>query len=959
MKIRFKFFALFAFIAGLLATNSLSAADGIGQLQNSFVQPPDDARIMARWWWFGTAVTKPELEREMETMKAGGFGGFEVQQTYPLALDGELPGVTNNRFLSPEHLEALRFTAEKAKELGLRMNLTLGSGWPYGGPQISRSEAAGALHELSPVSVSPGQASVEEPAHVGADDGEIIAALLGPVTNAPDGGSPYLPLEIRGSTALLPSDLRGATQVTFYTLGLPGLVYVKRAALGDEGYIVDHYSPDAIGKFIKEVADPAIQACGPNPPYSIFCDSLEVAGENWTPNFLAEFQKRRGYDLKPLLPALFGDFGPKTLEIRQDWGQTVTEIFNEYFISAFTKLAAENKTKFRIQAYGTPPAALFSYAYCDLPEGEGYQWKSFSATRWAASASHLLGKPVTSSETFTWLHSVVFRATPLDMKAEADQHFLCGINQLICHGWPYTAAGVAYPGWSFYAAAVFDEKNPWWMVMPDIAKYLQRVSYILRQGTPANDVALYLPNNDAWSDLGKNFSMSSTLAEKVSGSVKAITDSGCDLDFFDDQMLAMRGKVSGDTIAFGDVHYRAVVLPNVERIPLATMRQLEKFANAGGIVIATRRLPDLAPGYLQRAKHKVPLLGDLPLLGRFFRSESLQSTDADTKAVRNIAQRLFKDANAPGIFIEDESQLGAALAKRLAPDVATSPAQPEIGAVHRHTVDGEIYFVANTSNEPKSVDAAFRVAGLQPEIWNPMNGDVSRATIAEKSAGSTTVHLNLEPYGSTIVAFTKRTLPAPKELIWQGEVPPPIDLSNGWTVTFGTNAELLAMDKLADWTSLPDGKTFSGVATYEKTIAVEPEMLQDGLSLSFDFGQATASQPGSEGADGGPHFRAALNPPIREAAVIYLNDQRVGSLWCPPYALDVTGKLKPGENKIRVEVANLAINYMTSIKLPNYDYSGVTRQFGNRFTPQNMSLIQPLPSGLLGPVRLVATAAAR
>ena len=99
----------------------------------------------------------------------------------------------------------------------------------------------------------------------------------------------------------------------------------------------------------------------------------------------------------------------------------------------------------------------------------------------------------------------MFRATPLDMKAEADQHFLCGINQLICHGWPYTPRRASrYPGWSFYAAAVFDEKNPWWIVMPDVTKYLQRVSYILRQGTPANDVALFLPNNDAWANLGRN-----------------------------------------------------------------------------------------------------------------------------------------------------------------------------------------------------------------------------------------------------------------------------------------------------------------------------------------------------------------------------------------------------------------------------------------------------------------------
>jgi hypothetical protein len=78
------------------------------------------------------------------------------------------------------------------------------------------------------------------------------------------------------------------------------------------------------------------------------------------------------------------------------------------------------------------------------------------------------------------------------MKAEANLHFLQGINQLIGHGWPYTAEGVEYPGWRFYAAGAFNEKNPWWIVMPDLMHYLQRSSFMLRQGQPANDVALYL-----------------------------------------------------------------------------------------------------------------------------------------------------------------------------------------------------------------------------------------------------------------------------------------------------------------------------------------------------------------------------------------------------------------------------------------------------------------------------------
>jgi hypothetical protein len=91
---------------------------------------------MVRWWWFGPAVTKPELKKEMRLMKQGGIGGFEVQPTYPLELDNPAKGFRNLPYMSPEFLDMLRFTGEKAKELGLRMDLTLGSGWPFGGPHI-------------------------------------------------------------------------------------------------------------------------------------------------------------------------------------------------------------------------------------------------------------------------------------------------------------------------------------------------------------------------------------------------------------------------------------------------------------------------------------------------------------------------------------------------------------------------------------------------------------------------------------------------------------------------------------------------------------------------------------------------------------------------------------------------------------------------------------------------------
>ncbi len=250
------------------------------------------------------------------------------------------------------------------------------------------------------------------------------------------------------------------------------------------------------------------------------------------------------------------------MAIRHDWGKTLSELCDDNYLKPITRWAHEHGTLFRSQTYGIPPVTLSSYSYVDLPEGEGTQWRHFSTTRWASSASHLLGKPVTSSETWTWLHSPVFRATPLDMKAEADIHFLQGINQLVGHGFPYSPPEAGEPGWRFYAAGVFNDHNPWWMVMPDITTYLARVSFLLRQGQPDNDVALYLPTDDAFAHftLGRdsvNQAMDGLIGNTV---IPQILDAGYNFDFIDDGFIAK-----------GGVPYRILILPNVERMPLATL----------------------------------------------------------------------------------------------------------------------------------------------------------------------------------------------------------------------------------------------------------------------------------------------------------------------------------------------------------------------------------------------------
>jgi len=888
--------------------------NGVEALQRAFEQPPDDARIMMRWWWYGPAVTKPQLEREMRLMKEGGIGGFEVQPVYPVALDDAAAGIKTLPFLSDEFLEALRFTSDKARDLGLRMDLTLGSGWPFGGPMVPVGQAAGRLR-IERVKVSESQRRIPIPP---ISEGEKLIAVFQGLREV---------IEIRDGAAWLPSQpatSEGQSEVRFFIASRTGQ-QVKRAAVGGEGFVFDHYDRAATDNYLKSVGDRLMQAFGSNRPQAIFCDSLEVFGSDWTGDFLEEFRKRRGYDLKPYLPALTADIGPQTAGIRHDWGQTLTKLLNERFLAPMHDWSKRNRTLFRIQGYGVPPMTLSGNALADLPEGEGPQWKTLRASRWASSASHLYGKPVTSSETWTWLHSPSFRATPLDIKAEADLHFLQGINQLIGHGWPYTAPGAEYPGWRFYAAAAFNEKNPWWLAMPDVSRYLQRVSFLMRQGQPANDVALYLPNDDAWASFSNGrVHMIETLKDHLGPDViPRILEAGYNFDFFDDDALRQLGRVEGNALALGANKYRAVILPNVERIPLDTLRRLEEFARKGGIVIATRRIPLLAPGF--------------------------KASEEDHRQIREIATRLFNGPSAAAMlahFVEDENRgLANKLKGLLRPDVALSPAVPEIGFIHRHTDAAEIYFLANTSNLRQKVAATFRVEnGRQAEWWNPFTGEVSPSEAQKSEDGGIRVSLDLEPYASRVLVFTTRKLSQPSAVASSAQ--PLLDLSGGWQVSFG-QGKLAPMDKLRSWTEAEETRYFSGVATYEKTVTVSAASLQRGAEVLLDFGESE-SIPVRTLKNG---IQAFIDAPIRDAAVVYINDVRAGSVWCPPYSLSVTKLLKPGENRLHILVGNTAINYLAGHRLP--DYRLLNLRYGVRFEPQDMDNLQPLPSGLLGNIRLM------
>ena len=442
-------------------------------------------------------------------------------------------------FGSATFLADLRFAADRAHELGLRFDLTLGSGWSFGGPHISNELAARQLH-WERREIGPGPMEVPVVSAWPGDD--LIAAYVG-AGSLQEQPAAYEWLPVTDGRLMIEAG-SGPRVVLLAYARLTGQ-NVKRAAAGAEGLVLDHYSAAATEAHLRAVGDPMLDAVPAELVGSVFCDSLEVYGADWTPRLPAEFARRRGYDVLPLLHLLTVD-GPDSARLRADYHRTLAELYEENFVAVCRALGRRRGVPFRIQATGAPPATVSSYRFADLFEGEGWGWRDIPQTRWASSAAHLYGRPVVSAEAWTWVHSPSFRATPLDLKGEAHEHFLNGVNQLVGHGWPYSPADAPGLGWFFYAAGALDDRNPWWPAMPELTRYLSRLCWLLRQGEAVADVALYVPNEDLFATMGRAQAARWTPGGRPVGGSRssipgAIRTAGLDYDLVDDDALVGHG----------------------------------------------------------------------------------------------------------------------------------------------------------------------------------------------------------------------------------------------------------------------------------------------------------------------------------------------------------------------------------------------------------------------------------
>ena len=663
---------------------------------------------------------------------------------------------------------------------------------------------------------------------------------------------------------------------------------VKRAAAGSEGPVLDHYSAAAVEAHLRWAGDRMLDAVPAELVGSVFCDSLEVYGADWTPALPDEFARRRGYPLIPALYRLAVD-DPVAVQVRADYHRTLVELYQENFVAVVQRWAASRGVRFRIQGYGTPPATISSYRFADMFEGEGWGWNEITPTRWASSAGHIYGRDVVSAEIWTWVHSPSFRATPLDLKGEAHEHLLNGINQLIGHGWPYSPADAPGLGWFFYASGAIDDRNPWWPAMPRLNSYLRRLCWLLRQGEPAADVAIYAPNEDLFAVMGRAVGgtldtwreASRRIAAEIPGIVRM---AGLDYDLIDDDALAITPPD----------RYRVVIVPATTMILDGTATWLAKVTAAGGSVIL------------------------------------IDST-----------------VHVPGAVVVGVEALADALTAAVDPDLEITPRTADIGFVHRRSAGGDIYFIANTGPQRRAFRITARGNFSGYEEWDATSGQVVHAGTAADE-----IELDLYPYQATVIIMAggepagqaeRYRLPDPTA-VEQGRS---LRLGGPWEVAFGDEAaQPVHLPHV--WEDQPGRRHYSGAATY--TTICELADIPPEARVVIDFGDCSVSDTAVKDSAGmvGPSYRVAVSGPVGEIAQVHVNGMDCGVAWAPPYRIDITAAARSGRNDIEITVHNTAANALAADQHIIELAAQSEARYGRRFRMQDLDrAMASAQSGLL------------
>lgn len=887
-----------------------------------------ETKPWTRWWWIGSAVNEKNLASSLDVLQKAGFGGVEIAPIYG-AIGYESQYVS---YLSPRWTELLRYTVSSAGERHMGVDLTTGTGWPFGGPQVTKAYAASRFiiqrYHLTAGKPLTEQIRINDAKQAGAELQALTAYHGDQVISLTD--------KVDKDGTLHWSPASGEWELYALFDGRT-LQQVKRAAPGAEGYTLDHLSAEALPVYLHRF-DTAFKYKAPG-VRSFYNDSYEVYNADWTPAFFKAFARRRGYDLSKYLRELASDDSTELVaRVKSDYRETMSELLLDNFTRPWTQWAHGYKGLSKNQAHGSPGNLLDLYEAVDIPECETYGSTYFAIPglrrdsadirnvdpdpvmlKFASSAGHVAGHPLISCETFTWL-TEHFKTSLSQCKPEVEQAFLAGVNHVFYHGNTFSPPEVPWPGWLFYASVNFVPTNSFWPHLPGLNNYITRVQSVLQSGVPDNELLVYWPVYDTWSRAkGRDMSLKVHDIDEwlhptaFYKQVKTLQEAGYSLDFISDRQLTRagvhKGKDSTDIRLSG---YRIVLIPKTKLMPVSTLQQIIRLAEEGSTVVL-ESLPEDVPGLSeldQRRKALKALLASLQF-----------KPDGDGLQVMHRGKgRLILAADV-------QKTLGQAGLNR---ETLTDKGLKFIRRKEKNTT---WYYLVN--HTPQKVDGYLPLNKAEGAVMllDPQTGRIGKA-ISRQEEGKTLVKLQLLP-GEAMIVHTGKGVREQATADWKYLETPdaPITLSNAWQLTFSNGGPFLPpfrqLDKLMPWTSLGDtaADSYSGSGVYTTTFML-PE--KKAAEYVLDIGK------------------------VHESAHVWVNGHDAGILWAIPFKVRIGQYLKEGNNEIRIEVANLMANrirYMDQHQVSWRRYHEIN--FVNiNYTAFNAAEWPVQPSGLAGPVTI-------
>ena len=846
----FAYVLCFMFMAGA-AVSALAADDAL-----TWPALTSQTRPWTYWWWMGSAVDKTNITRELQRYHDAGLGGVHIIPIYG-AREWEDKYIN---YLSPQWMEMMGWSVAEAKRLGMGVDMTTGTGWCFGGPQVSDQDANASV-VVKTYDLGVGERLKEKFKR------ESVQALI---AFGPDGKSIDLTdsISTNGEVLFSPAGNWTGTNATpprtwtIYAISQkPSGQKVKRAAPGGEGWMLNPIYPQAMDDYLNRFTDAFTNYHGPK-PRAQYQDSYEYKSD-WSPDFFAQFEKRRGYKLQNELPALFGGgdaSSPKSAtgasqppadhaaRVLCDYRQTVSEIMAGESLPRWVKWSHDHGFITREEAHGSPGNLLDLYAVADIPETEFFSKKrNILVSKFASSAAHVAGKQLVSSESCTWM-SEHFTETLGEIKGVMDEFFLSGINHAFYHGCCYSPDEAGWPGWHFYAATEMNPRNSIWRDAPAINDYIARVQSVLQSGQPDNDILLYWPICDYWSSTNATVRAPQFQVEAASQQIwfenqpigktaKELWDKGYSFDYVSDAQL-LKAKVLDGKIQMPGGKYQVIVVPECKFIPLETFKQLLVLAENGAAVIFVNQLPhDMAISGLsdlESRKAQFQRLAKLPFnqLNHFY-GFGVFAAWSESEVGKG---RLLSSSSVQSTLF------GAKASREKLTDAGLS-------FVRRSFEGGWNYFIANRSGTNFDGWIALARPAKSVAILDPMTGNAGaaatrQAATRQRSETPFEIHLQLATGESVILRAFDHVLPQDKILkawnYWQTNGQP-VEITGQWNVKFLLGGPTLPADfqtaKLASWTTFPDTnvQAFAGTAKYtlEFNLQVATDTLKRELQLNL------------------------------------------------------------------------------------------------------------------------------